>query len=281
LLFLLTSGRKVNAIGNDGLADTHCHWNLYADREEVLGRARAANVRIIVASSRPSEYRALTHDLSEPRQGIDFGLGFHPECAGSIYVPYEKDIFLRQVDTTSWISEIGVDAELAKSASAHFGSTPGLGEQLDLFQWVLSSLPASKILSVHSRGAESDVIEELRAHPGHSAIFHFFMGTKEQAELAIGDGHLFSINVAMLGIQESRALVEWLPLDHVLLETDGPFFRWQNRPIQPADLLDVVSSIAAIRGCEEHEVARAVSGNFSRLIQSTGHPARPGNDAGP
>ena len=176
------------------IADMHCHLGMYADPEAVTSRANAVDVTVVVATSRASEYRGL---IRHRRPGLRIGLGIHPECAGSVYAPFEVEIFEREVTSTAWISEVGLDGVIADSVSACFGHVPDLAAQQELFDAVLSLAGPDKIYSVHSRGAAHRTVRMLADHGCRRVIMHGFDGSPADRDRALDVGCYFSIHPAM------------------------------------------------------------------------------------
>ena len=89
-------------------------------------------------------------------------------------------------------------------------------------------------MSIHSRGATKETLDELEQHAGASTpVLHWFSGTQRELRRAIDLGCWFSVGPAMLKGEKGRKLAELMPVDRVLTETDGPFARNGNHPLFP------------------------------------------------
>lgn len=249
------------------IADVHCHLGMYSDAEAVRSRARAAGVTVVVATSRASEYRGLIH---HQQPDLQIGLGMHPECAGSIYAPFEVEIFEREVASAAWISEVGLDGVIADRVSACFGQVPDLGAQQELFDTVLSLAGPDKIYSVHSRGAASLTVQMLTARACQRVIMHGFDGGAADRYQALEAGYHFSIHPAMLETEAGRELVRAIPANRMLLETDGPFFQWRGTRLEPGQCPRIVAALAAVRGDPADELAAALAANFAAVVTDIG-----------
>jgi TatD DNase family protein len=248
----------------NALVDAHCHIGKYPDRDGTVKRARAAGIRPIVATSRPSEFRDLI-ELFGTNADLDIGLGFHPECAGSVYVPTEIEIFNQYVGRARWISEIGLDGLIADSTSSHFGNIPTLDEQVALFRAVLDRAGCGKVYSIHSRGAESLTIDILNEFSIDRVVLHSFSGTLGEARRAVERGFYFSIHPAMVSTSEGRSIVNWLPVDRMLIETDGPYFAWHDRPIEPSDYREIVAEVSRTRRTDSRDLLDQLGRNYLTL----------------
>ena len=247
------------------LADTHCHFGMYRNRANILARAVDAGVIVVAATSRPSEYRDLNQRFRGTR-GLEVGLGFHPECAGSVYVPYELEIFREVVKNVRWISEVGMDGVIAEQVSTCFGNKPTLGAQADLLRSVLERVDENQVLSLHSRGAESHVVREVEAHGHRRAILHYFSGPHTAATQARDAGLYFSVHPEMLKSASGREFIQWVPVDGLLFETDGPYFRFKDHQIEPRDCVSFATDVADIRNVDPSALIRCVSDNYAHLV---------------
>lgn len=250
--------------------DMHCHLDLYPDREAVLSEARTAGVEVLVATNRASEHRNLRAVLAPE---VVVGVGIHPEAAGSIYLRHEIALFETLVVGAPLVSEIGLDRRLAERPSQYFGDSPTLAAQQALFERILESDLSGKVISVHSRGAERLVADLLR-QAGLSAVFHWFHGSRDEAEHIVSLGNSFSVNAAMLDAAGTE-LLRWIPDDRLLLETDGPFVGWGGDIMRPSALPDLIDELARIRDRSPDDMRGVVEVNSARVLARLGTTREP------
>lgn len=99
--------------------------------------------------------------------------------------------------------------------------------------------------------------------PHSSIVFDLYQVTEKRAlEL----GCYFSINAGMLGNEKHAPMMQTIPLDRMLTETDGPFTRAGDRPSQPADVAGVVESLGRLHGLPATNVANLVRDNLRALL---------------
>ncbi|KAL2116334.1 hypothetical protein VTJ04DRAFT_8501 [Mycothermus thermophilus] len=100
--------------------------------------------------------------------------------------------------------------------------------QLDLAASLSPPLP----LFLHSRAAHEDFVRLLKEHlgpkleklGGKGGVVHSFTGTvEEMRELAEGLGLYIGVNGCSLKTKENCDVVREIPLDRIMLETDGPW----------------------------------------------------------
>lgn len=247
------------------LTDTHCHIDAYSEPLAVLESARSAGVHVVAVTEDPGTYRTLRTRLGR-RDGVDVALGLHPLRAGTAS-PHDLARFLRLVPRASWIGEIGLDFSRAGAATRT--------QQLRVFDTILAdSQLRSRPVTVHSRGAERETITRL-AQAQIPAILHWYTGPPAAVDDALVAGLWFSVNPAMTRSRKAVPLLQRLPPEHVLLETDGPFARYGNAPAVPSDLFAVVEHLASLWGVPVVEAQATIVRNQGRLLSddSTGTAA--------
>lgn len=155
---------------------------------------------------------AVTRDLDEVdvvakrHDGkLVWGLGVHPAVHGAL-AEYDPDRFRALLPHFAFIGEVGLDRR-----------TP-IEEGRRVFTDILAAcrdLPV--LISVHSAGRISAVLDEIEHHRHRGIILHWFSGTAGHLDRALELDLYFSVNSAM-----NDALIQELPRDRVLPETDFP-----------------------------------------------------------
>jgi len=80
-------------------------------------------------------------------------------------------------------------------------------------------------LFLHSRAASKDFFSLLAPHLPHlpGGVVHSFTGTLEEMKELLASGLYIGINGCSLKTDENLEVVKELPLDRLMLETDGPW----------------------------------------------------------
>jgi len=241
------------------LIDTHCHIDAYDNPLAVLDDARTAGIQVIAVTEDPGRYRLLRTRLGR-REGVDVALGFHPLRAGGLS-PHDLARFFRLLPQATWIGEIGLDF-----------SRPGIAtqkQQLRVFDAILADPQLrTRPVTVHNRGAERETITRL-AQAQVTAILHWYTGPLAAVDDALAAGLWFSINPAMTRSRKAAALLQQLPAERVLLETDGPFARCGNRPASPTDLPGTLQHLALLWSTSVDQALTTVATNQQRLLAAT------------
>lgn len=212
----------------------------------------------MAVTEEPGQYRLLRTRLGQ-RDGVDLALGFHPLRAGEAS-PHDLARFFRLLPQTTWVGEIGLDFSRAGLATRK--------QQLQLFDAILSdSLLRSVPVTVHSRGAERETISRL-AEASVSAVLHWYTGLLGTIDEALAAGLWFSVNPATVRSRKALTVLQRLPPEHVLLETDGPFARLSNRAAVPADVIETLTSLARLWDAPLDHARAIIIANQQRLLDA-------------
>jgi TatD DNase family protein len=126
-----------------------------------------------------------------------------------------------------------------------------------------------KPVSLHSRYAWKDALEEVKAAGITKLVFHWYTGFSSTLAELIEAGYYISATPAAEYHDEHRRAVREVPVDRLLLETDCPvsYGREQRYRSQPSDVLRSLKAAAAIKGIDQAELARLTRENTARLFK--------------
>ena len=237
--------------------DAHVHLDRFDDPESVVAGADRAGVRCLAVTETPSHHAEVRAWLGR-RTGVDLAVGAHPLHAASLSDEDLQELD-RAIDDCRFVGEVGLD-----------GSPEGrdsLPAQRRAFARVLAH-PAlrSRVLTVHSRGADSEAIAAL-AGARATAILHWFRGSAAEAQAALAAGLRFSVNPAMTYTPQGRELIALLPREAVLTETDGPYTSVGGRPATPSDIPIVIDALAQAWALDPEAARRQVADNWRALVE--------------
>ncbi|CAM5198886.1 3'-5' ssDNA/RNA exonuclease TatD [Ureibacillus acetophenoni] len=133
---------------------------------------------------------------------VKIALGYHPQMAGKY--KFNSKLFDTLLPLTKYIGEVGLDF------SKDYISTKS--QQLDAFQHICrEARKENKILSIHSRMAEKDVLNILLENDVQNAVFHWYTGNLETLEKIMQHGYYFSVNYSMLRSKRGLEIVRSIP----------------------------------------------------------------------
>lgn len=253
------------------LIDTHCHLDMSAyqeDLEDVLERAYSARIKKVVT---------IGIDVSSSRKAISFAkkypmveatAGIHPHDAGnSTKVDLEEiaELIEQHRQHIVGFGEIGLDYVKKYSAPE---------TQKRLFKLQLAIADDLKLpVIIHDREAHDDMLHILKENApfANGGIMHCFSGNLEYAMQIIDLGFYISIPgiVSFKKVKELKEVARKIPMNAILLETDGPFLAptpYRGKRNEPAYLLYTASEVAKLRECSLAEIAKASTENACRLF---------------
>lgn len=243
--------------------DTHCHLDLFPGIQQTVAEQDAAPIKTISVTNAPFLWRP-NQQLFQSCRNIRLALGLHPELAGQRVS--EMGLFEALSTETKYIGEIGLD-----------GATTDREErnaQVRVLRGVIASLRTStaKILTVHSRRAAAETIQELAtglADTPHQVILHWYSGNLTELRRAVKLGFYFSVNHAMLASKSAPALLKVIPRSQLLTETDAPFTFSAAVPDRLTSLQATAKMLSQQWEMEEGECLSLVWENFSALLKRT------------
>jgi TatD DNase family protein len=256
------------------LIDSHCHLDFpdFVDEiDAVVGRARAAGVERMVTIGTRADKSDRLAEIAETYDDVYFTVGAHPHEAAH---PAATDVgALRRFAghrKCVGVGEAGLDYHYnfapPETAKAVFRAQIALAREL--------CLP----LVVHTREAEADTVEILKAEMGQGAfvaVLHCFTGSRALAEAALDLGLCLSFSgvVTFKKADELRAIARDAPLDRILIETDAPYLApvpHRGRRNEPAFVASTAIVVAEARGMAPEALAEATSRNALRFFSRMG-----------
>lgn len=212
-----------------------------------------------VAALGQSVVFAMTRSLDEAHQvknrrdsALVWGIGVHPGVAAAREA-WDSKQFTDLLDSFALVGEIGLDRRGGE-----------LERQRLIFKDVLSIVRSEPVLvSIHSSGLATEVVEHLQAAGVRSAILHWFNGDSADVADAVETDAYFSVNAAM-----SEDQIRQLPPDRVLCETDFPSRKIRAR--KPADIERIEHMLSKTWNKTPEEVRARTWWNLRTLSERSG-----------
>ena len=250
------------------IIDTHGHYDdeqFDVDREMLLTNLKERGLKAIVtvgASMQTSENAlALAHQYP----AVYAAVGVHPDEVGEL-----NDDALARLEEMCHdpkvvaVGEIGLDY--------HWDVEPREVQQ----KWFIRQLEAAKEMKmpviIHSRDAANDTYEVMKANKADEigGVIHCFSYTKEMAEKFLDMGFYLGIGgvVTFKNSKKLREVVEYMPMDRMVIETDCPYLTPEPNRGKRNDSFNlpyVVNKIAEIKNISPAEVIDITSNNAKDL----------------
>ncbi len=249
------------------LIDSHCHvfsHEFDEDRLNVLKRAYDIGVVGVIESALDLKTALkVLREVKYPSSNIKIYLsvGLNPCCiTGSIFNETYSFIEENFRELTA-IGEVGLDFYLTQDST-------GREKQISYFKRFISlSKEMNLPIIVHSRSAGKYAIQILVEEKAERVLLHAFDGSFKSAKLGVENGFFFSIPPSITYSIQKQRLVEKLPLDLILLETDSPSLSpVRNIRNTPENLVISLREVARIKKIDLINVAETVFRNTVKLF---------------
>jgi TatD DNase family protein len=240
------------------MIDTHCHIDLYENPFEIIRECEQESIITIGVTNLPSHF-AMGYPHVINCKKVRLALGFHPLYAERF--TKEFHLFVKYLSMTSYVGEIGLDFSREGKKTKDI--------QLFYFKKILEELKGkNKILSIHSRKAEKEVLKLLLDNNIKNAIFHWYTGPINLISEIADKGYFFSINPAMIRTKSGQEIISKIPLTNLLTESDGPFIQHQNVQVRPRDVKIAIDYLSKMNGKINMEIENQILMNFKRIISN-------------
>ena len=253
--------------------DTHVHFDRFVEDgtfPELLSRAVEAEVLEMVAIGGDSKANALSLKLAEEHPGRIFGCaGYNRDEATEGYDLSELRGFLES-PLVKAVGETGLDyyytAETAKEQKKLFAENLALAAEF------------GKPVVVHTRDADEDTLALLSdyasAWKGDAAqlgVLHCFTRDTAFARQVLDMGLMISFSgiVTFANADPLREVVQYVPDDRLLIETDAPYLTpvpMRGQVNEPAFVVHVAKQLAELKGCSLDFLANLTTTNARNLF---------------
>ncbi|MGH2810604.1 MAG: TatD family hydrolase, partial [Actinomycetota bacterium] len=161
------------------------------------------------------------------------------------------------------IGEIGLD--FYREFADPFFQKKAFAAQLE------AAASLNKPVILHIRESFPEVFTALEAVAGLRLVFHCFSGTTGEAQRAVDLGGYVSFagNVSYKNASSLQKAAAFVPLGRLLVETDSPYLApvpHRGKSNEPRLVVHVGEAVAAARGIEVEEVARATTENAQSIF---------------
>ena len=259
------------------LIDTHCHVNFDAydeDRVQVIERAAQAGVTRILNPGVDMESSQAAIQLAGEYEAVYAAVGVHPNSSAGVETLEELRSLAGEPKVVA-IGEIGLDYYRDHS-------TPQ--QQRRVFEAQLELAAALEMpVIIHNREASEDVLDvlenwtaslpdSLRERPG---VLHSFSAPMEIAERALAIGFYlgFTGPITFKKADDLRQVARTVPLDRILVETDGPFLTpvpYRGKRNEPAYIPHIVTALAVLKQLSDEAMGQYTTENAERLFSLPG-----------
>ena len=287
--------------------DSHAHMNdecFEEDRSLIIEELLESGIGYFteIGFDMPSSLKAV--ELAERYDNVFAAVGFHPDhsdrCREVDIIQLRKMVEEDKVELCGAeadagqrnivaIGEIGLDYYYTKegiteralkagreiSAQELRGADPEPEIQRETFRKMLRLARELKMpINVHSRDAAKDTYDMIVSEKGYEngGIIHCFGYSLEMAKLYVKLGMCVGIGgvVTFKNSRKIKEVVENIPLENIVLETDCPYMApvpLRGSRNDPRNLVYVVDKIAELKKMTSDEVIRITTENAKRVYR--------------
>jgi TatD DNase family protein len=253
------------------MIDTHIH--LYAqeydaDRASLIQEAMAIGVEKFLLPAIDSECHQAMFALEEAYPGQVFAMiGLHPCYVKPETYKQELQKVEKQLQSRAFcaIGEIGIDLHWDKSTLEI--QKKAFEQQID---WAIAyGLP----IAIHARESIEEILEilEHKKHPQLKGVMHCYSGNLEQAQRVLALGFYVGIGgVVTFKNGKIDQFLAQIPLDKILLETDGPYLApapYRGQRNEPRFLQQIQEKLCSIYQKTAAEISDITNKNAQNLFQ--------------
>ena len=250
------------------LFDTHAHYDdkaFDADRDQLLASLPGHGVERVVCPGCNLDSSRACVALAEQYPHVYAAVGVRPSDAHEVPAGWVAalDALARHPKVVA-IGEVGLDYHWKPirfdAQAGVFRAQLALAERLDL------------PVIVHDREAHRDCLELVKSFPGVRGVYHCYSGSLEDAKILVQLGWMLSFTgvVTYKNARKALEVLEWLPLDKIMIETDAPYLSpepFRGKRNDSTHVYRVAEVIAAVKGISAEEAAEAVYQNSLRFFR--------------
>ena len=258
------------------LVDSHCHLASLSlegkgphSLDDVINRAHACGVtHFLSVACMPSEYKDMLNKISS-YDGIFTACGVHPlnlEEAGNWTDEELKDC-LKDPSIVA-VGETGLDYHYAEESKK---------QQLESFARQIAIAHEFKLpLIIHARKAHHDTVNMMRSENARdvSGVMHCFCDEIAMARECLDLGFYISFSgiSTFKAADNVREVLNYVPLDRMLVETDCPYLApvpVRGIENEPAFVRYTLEFISELKKVSAKNLAQITSRNFEDLFKVT------------
>lgn len=240
--------------------DTHIHLQDYKSKNAPQIMAQAVECgadKFICAATSENDWAEVEKLTKENPERIIPAFGIHPWHMGTI--------------TSDW--EIRLEGILKKYPQALVGESgldriknPEVEPQNSIFRIQIELAKClNRSLIIHAVKVQ-DWLENYWKEFPESFVFHSYNGKVELLKKIVKANGYVSFSHSILRNSAREEILKTVPLEKLLIETDGPYQSKNDEESQPEQIPFLLKEIASIRGEEYQKLSEIVYQNSKRFI---------------
>ena len=249
------------------LVDSHIHLDSKVYSEDLpllIFNANASGVDVMITPGTSIESSKNCVKIATEYDSVYSAVGVHPHNADNAedeFIVSLKE--LAKDKTVVAIGEIGLDFNKNYSSleaqSKIFKAQIKLAQELDL------------PMIIHNRDSD-ELMEKILLSAGYfKGVIHCYTGGPEFAKKLVEMGFQIGFTgIATFGSKEIEEVIKWMPLDRILVETDGPYMTpvpHRGKRNEPSYVRHLAEKIAELKEISLEELADMTTKNCLELFE--------------
>ncbi|MCX6140724.1 MAG: TatD family hydrolase [Candidatus Kapabacteria bacterium] len=253
------------------MIDTHSHINADIfddDREDMLLRARESGVELIIVPDIEPGRRSKLRDIVDAHSFLYRGIGIHPHHAGEVTQNDIDDVEAQCKESkVVAIGEIGLDY--------HYDFCSPDVQKLYFREQIRIAKRHDLPIIVHNREADTDVLDIIEEEQDGSlrGVLHCFSSDASVLDRALQlNMHISFTGNITFRKSTLNEVVQRVPLDRVMIETDAPYMTpvpHRGQRNEPLNVRLVAEKLAEIKSMSLMEVLTTTSSTARKLFALT------------
>ena len=241
--------------------DVHCHLNVLENVSEVVETMKEKNVFAVAHGTNIKTNREVL-ELSEKFESVSSALGIYPLEAlllSDKEIEEEIEFIRKNKNKIVAIGEVGLDLKNPDS---------DLEKQKNIFQKFIDlAIELDKPIVVHSRKAELECIEMLESSGIKKVVMHCFSGKLKLVDRIVSNNWFLSIPTCIKNTLHFGFIVEKVPLENLLAETDSPYLHPdKDFPNEPGNVIESYKKIAELKEFSLEEIEKKLETNYNKFF---------------
>ncbi|MCX5809197.1 MAG: TatD family hydrolase [Proteobacteria bacterium] len=249
--------------------DSHCHLEMELfekDRKKVIDTCIKEGLVYILTVGTEEKYFEKVIQLIDENPSVYGAIGIHPHNSRDL-----NDALIPKINKTLTHNKIVAYGEIGLDFFKNYSPKD---IQVDAFKKQLKLAGQAKLpIIVHSRNAKDETLQILRETKGNDAggVMHCYSYDLDAARKLLDMGFYISIpgTITYTSAQKLVEVVQYLPMDRMLAETDAPFLTphpHRGKRNEPYYVKYTIEKIAQIKNKRVEEIAAHIHDNFKRLF---------------
>ncbi len=259
------------------IVDSHCHLDMlmkHYSLEQILSKATNAGVKYLQTISINLNNMEQILSIAKKSDKIFASIGIHPNEVSKSYI--SDDITLNTIlkfasnSKITSIGETGLDYY-------NISIVPKIKniQQQSLITHIRAAQKTSLPVIIHTRNAEPDtkkILLNLEREQHFSGVLHCFTGSKEFAKSMLDIGMYISMSgiITFKNAQNLNELLNYIPLDRLLCETDSPYLSPEpkrGKINDPSNCRHILTHISKTLKIEFEKLCELTTRNFFNLFK--------------